>query len=196
VLVECPSGGQYARTVVDCAARGQRCQTVNDHASCTNGVSCDPSGSPRCDGNRAINCDGDTRLEEVTDCGAALPGSTCGVVTTGSRTRATCLPPGLPCQSADPRCDGNVLVICDNNRERRIDCAGVFQGICGIADGRAQCVFQGECSPESSPDRCNGNVLEACVNGRYEGTDCRSIGFNTCGMRSIFGRDVGAACTN
>jgi hypothetical protein len=199
LLIHCGSADGYGQPF-DCAAYGLECRTANGSAACVDAVrtACDPTQPERCDGNRAIACNEGTREVASVDCGAVLPGSSCGVVAVGRRQVASCLPAGPLCQSGQPRCDGNTLVLCSNpgGREQRVDCAATFGGTCGVVRDRAQCVFTGgECSPESD-DRCSGDKLEVCVNGRYVATECASLGFRTCGLRSFGGSLHYAVCMN
>ena len=157
---KCPVGVAY---IVDGKCTCRNVGFVYQDGKC---VECDPS------------CEG-------IECGFNACGISCGTCGNGEWCDSE-LNECMDCADFDsdafPECDvcgkaapglcmGSLLVACDNQAPRRIDCAQ--QGKACIA--QTDRVFCGEpCSPTQTP-RCDGNVLLSCIDGNLERTDCRAL---------------------
>lgn len=184
VLVQCPPASappDWAIYTTDCAAAGQHCAAANGSASCTDGVGCDPSAPPYCDGNRYfVTCDATTHLRSHVDCARdPIVDATCRI-DPGFGGPAGCLPSGPPCSRA--RCDGDELVVCVAGEEVRADCTQLASR-CDAA--KPACVpVATECAA-GTKDQCSGGDLTTCVDGMARVVDCATIGRSTCTLPPV-----------
>ena len=180
IIVNCSSARTEA--AVDCASYGLSCQQVGNEASCTDGAACDPAvDRPRCDGNRFIACNANTRLSAPIDCAQFSTGWTCG---SGGDGNPRCIPPTNACSGNATRCDGDTLISCSMalGHEQRVDCTQIYSGgHCSVANNAAQCVpGNGSTCSLTTPDTCVGTQLQTCLEGALTTIDCTSLGFRTC----------------
>ena len=171
------SGGNEGVQLFDCASVHQMCLTNNGNTDCGYGTCA--GAAPTCMGSLVQTCD--NGIVKQTDC---------------SRIDATCNPSGVfgaHCRGNGPacsspkagdatlRCDGSVLVVCDDGQEARQDCAqdnlGCFPNVGGKDFG---CAAGNQCDPQTAGATCVGTKLTFCNRGLTQTADCADAGFTTC----------------
>src|SRR6185369_415519 len=99
---------------------GLHCQSANGAAVCSDGNTCDPSLPTHCNGNRLIECDSTSQLEESFDYGYFRAGATCKSDGMGN---GGCTPAASPnCTSDSVSCQGTTAVICASGGEAQVPC--------------------------------------------------------------------------
>jgi hypothetical protein len=172
------TGGTKGTAQFDCSAVGLSCVANGGQIDCAAG-SC---------ANLAYGCDGtalqycDSKLLHRFDC--AEFGAMC--VTTGvAHCRGTgpaCTQPTVnPFDPPRIRCDGSVLVTCNDGQEARFDCGRIGLGCYANADGNTFACAQGnQCQPRAFSATCAVNHLSYCNDGLNASIDCTSLGFSGC----------------
>ncbi len=82
----------------------------------------------------------------------------------------------IRCSTSLDRCDGNVLLGCDEHQRVTFRDCGRYGGACIEISGRARCTPTG-CTDAPT---CSGNVLTLCTRGSNQLVDCTAIGFAGC----------------
>lgn len=185
------SCGRGPRLRLECARAGQTCSARGTRCVMPAARPCDASFTPRCDGQRPVNCvDGEEQVGD--DC--AVAGLVCDLATPehGDEQRAArCRGEGPSCapRSADGRpfqCDGDALVTCVAGRVHRTTCERLVPGSRCRSFGDPDrpsfaCLRGGECDPHArTSSRCDGSVLTFCNAGLKARVDCKDLGFVTC----------------
>lgn len=136
---------------------------------------CDPTGTPQCDGGVALTCDGGI-LNRWT-----CPKNTTCAATSDSTGDPSCVGSGAPCTSN--RCDGSDLQFCLHGGEVRLPCHEMqVPSICAAnTQGTLECAPNPDlaCDPLHHADHCDGPRIVYC-DGDQRTVDCRFLGFSSC----------------
>lgn len=141
--------------------------------------SCAPSEAPRCDGSRTIRCGSDD-AKYVVDCSTRYssfhdPGATCITTTDGRHACGF----GACAAGTAARCDGDVLISCEDGIIRRKTCAR-----CETTPS-PHCALDGPSC--DGPNRCENDDLVVCEDGREGRRACANASIpGTCGSRRRF----------
>lgn len=180
------SGGQKGMQLFDCGSVGEMCVANNGDVDCgfgtcaggTMNTCVTPDGTPG--GNLVQSCNnGIIQRQDCTKIASSCNPS--GIF--GAHCRGN----GPACQSPSLtnntlRCDGTVLVTCEDGQEARRDCAefnlGCFPNPNG--NGGFNCYAANQCDPNNYTAQCVGTKLTFCNKGQIQTIDCASSGFSTC----------------
>ncbi len=165
---------------------------------------CQASGdNNRCSGNVMVECSGNPdEVPDAFDCTAA------GLVCAESESDAEC-GEAICTAGADSRCEGHLLVKCDDVGVEMITDCHVYTGYhcsggagdltcqtraggtCGTdpEDGELACVGTGEtCDDEMFENHCDGSVMVTCNRGKESRLDCQDLHRElTCGVDAQLG---------
>ncbi len=152
---------------IDCTAEGTTCVADGSgNTFCAIGT-CSASGR-RCLGEHVAACSGSFELLERCPSGSAC-----------DPEFSRCVPTGPACTTG--RCEGDVVVSCDEGREFRQDC-GTLGLACVVTGGSPSCEATGTECNSTFAERCVGSELEYCgANDTIERFDCSAHGFSGCG---------------
>ncbi len=93
-------------------------------------------------------------------------------------------PPSDPCngETYAGRCDGQVVVWCENNAVQTSNCAQQTNKICGFNQQQNYygCIDKpvDPCNGETYQGRCNGNTVIWCENQQVKSLNCNSCGYD------------------
>ncbi|HEY2748173.1 MAG TPA: hypothetical protein VGL86_26295 [Polyangia bacterium] len=170
------SAGNNGIQTFDCSSVGEMCVTNNGNTDCGFGTC--SVGAAACNGDTVQTCD--NGILQQTDCGSIS--ASCNPSGIGAHCRGN----GAACTSrslADNtlRCDGSVLVTCEDGQEARQDCAR-YNLSCYTSSGSTAfaCAAGTECDPGTFGAICTGTKLQFCNKGVKQTIDCKQLGFSAC----------------
>jgi hypothetical protein len=165
---------------LDCSDRGDQCMTYSwglfsGISTCGYDTCTQDQIGEWCDGNIYMSCFGGVMSR--LDC-ADVPALINGVCHEVENNAECVTGPTETCDDAtfQDRCEGNVLVACQNDVVVRWDCAEApYYTGCSVIGDQAQCTISGTLCT-SQDNGCAGDVLRLCVDGALQEFDCADIG--------------------
>jgi hypothetical protein len=135
---------------------------------------CDTTDVDTCVGNVLINCSMKKGMHEVTADDCAKAGLVCGASADGGQCGLAACDPA----TTQPRCDGNLLVTCEDqgNVLRSLDCARDGRSCQSNSAGLAICAGSTACDAATSQFHCDGTTMVRCHQGSEMRTDCAMLG--------------------
>jgi hypothetical protein len=177
---------QLTFAAVQCVANAADCTAMKacTQATPAQAAACGTSLGEVCSGDALVDCGS----KEATNCASA------GAHCFASGGNASCGTAACDSATAQPSCDGDLLVECSGAalRSRSCafsiteDCSGGTTGstcttlvsdTCAVVGGKAQCVGSGAaCDATTFKTSCDGTAIVSCTGGKTARFDCAQFG--------------------